>query len=309
MLPSSVSGSITNVVLQHPLLGRILNAVEIRTSEEDSIQWRLRQQRELMLEVPVNIKVVPADQLVKAVQELSRFLSNQDQQASQINYPTSTLVHFNLQWDTLTYSQQSIVIQYFKKTITPFENHTETEEKELEILGFSREQFEIAEIPPLPWQLVLRRFVQSQIGNRTRHTNHRVSQRYGTAPGIRRMRERKLGLAIDTSGSIPASLLDAFYQEVRKIHQYQGYLPIVEFDHRIQRSYLYQPGRISTPKGGGGTLFDPPLRWAQDQKLQAVIVFTDGQAAPPKVPFGKEVLWVVYGEPPVWMSECLVINF
>jgi predicted metal-dependent peptidase len=68
---------------------------------------------------------------------------------------------------------------------------------------------------------------------------------------------------------------------------------VVECDMVIQRTYPYRGILPQLVVGRGGTLFDAPLAWANAQRPDAVIYFTDGQAPAPQVAARMPVLWVI----------------
>jgi len=68
----------------------------------------------------------------------------------------------------------------------------------------------------------------------------------------------------------------------------------VECDTVIGSHYLYkgQPAKVIT--GGGGTCFDEPIKYANEQYLpDAVIYFTDGYAPELTIYPRKPILWLI----------------
>ncbi|MEZ4919404.1 MAG: hypothetical protein R2792_09910 [Saprospiraceae bacterium] len=65
----------------------------------------------------------------------------------------------------------------------------------------------------LNWRVLLRLFASSASSTRLQNSIRRPSRRYGTNPGIRIRRRKRLLLAIDTSGSIGSEEFQAFFRK------------------------------------------------------------------------------------------------
>ncbi|PSR12463.1 MAG: hypothetical protein DA408_17520 [Bacteroidetes bacterium] len=151
----------------------------------------------------------------------------------------------------------------------------------------------IADPPRVNWRRVLRLFASSSNSTFLKSTIRRPSRRYGVVPGIQLRRRHELVVAIDTSGSVSTEDLGRFLQEIHHIWRQGAQITVVECDTVIQRSYSYRGILPPLVTGRGGTLFDAPLAWANAQRPDAVIYFTDGQAPAPQVAARMPVLWVI----------------
>jgi predicted metal-dependent peptidase len=148
--------------------------------------------------------------------------------------------------------------------------------------------------PQVNWRRVLRLFAAG--GSRTylKETIRRPSKRYGTTPGIKVKRRHKLLVAVDTSGSVQLDELRAFFSEIYQIWRQGIEVMVVECDVVIGNRYLYRGVAPASVSGRGGTAFDDPLRYAnEDYHPDAVIYFTDGYGPPPSVKSRAPVLWVI----------------
>lgn len=152
----------------------------------------------------------------------------------------------------------------------------------------------IALKPRLNWRRVLRIFTANASRTYIKNTIRRPSKRYGTTPGLKVRNKQKILVAIDTSGSISMPDLEEFFGEMYHIWRQGAEIMVVECDTVIQNKYLY---RGVTPKfvmGRGGTQFDAPIHFANDEYMpDAIVYFTDGYAAVPMVKSRKPVLWMV----------------
>jgi hypothetical protein len=68
------------------------------------------------------------------------------------------------------------------------------------------------------------------------------------------------------------------------------------FDSEVRRSYPYKGRTPEIVRGGGGTSFEPALRWLREQRGQrfdACIYLTDGEGSPPETKPPCPLLWVI----------------
>ena len=151
--------------------------------------------------------------------------------------------------------------------------------------------------PTLDWRRYLRLFFGT--GQRTylKNTLRKPSRRYGTNPGLCIRNKHQLLVAVDTSGSINVAELQAFFQEIHHIWQQGASIRIVECAAQINNTYLYRGANPQAINGGGETLFDPVIEFAnRHSDADAVVYFTDGVAPPPKIHCRKPLLWVISKE-------------
>ena len=159
-------------------------------------------------------------------------------------------------------------------------------------------------LPKVDWRRAVRVFSASSMRTRIVTTRRRESRRFESIPGLRRSeglkvkRYQRMAVVIDTSGSVGADQLGAFFNEIRAIHRAGCEVSIVECDADVSKVWQFD-GRIpDRTNGGGGTSFDPGLQWLRDQRrfrFDACIYFTDGLAPAPTVRAPCPVLWVVCG--------------
>jgi len=154
-------------------------------------------------------------------------------------------------------------------------------------------QAAVADAPLVNWRRVLRLFAASSNSTFLKSTIRRPSKRYGTVPGIRLNRRHNLVLALDTSGSVSIDELGLFFNEIRHIWRQGARITVVECDKHIHRTYPYKGEMPEVVTGRGGTQFDAPIIWANEQKPDALIYFTDGHAPTPQVAARMPILWVI----------------
>jgi len=101
---------------------------------------------------------------------------------------------------------------------------------------------------------------------------------------------------VDTSGSIGAETLAAFFAEIALIQRSGADVVVIEADAAVQNVYPFR-GRVPEQAGGGGgTDFNPAFRWLREvsrQRFDGCIYLTDGYADTPSVRPPCRLLWVV----------------
>ena len=145
------------------------------------------------------------------------------------------------------------------------------------------------------WKRVLRIFASAGYRTRIVATTRKRSKRFGTYPGVRIRRERRLAVVIDTSGSICDETLSVFFTEVNKIYKTGADVMIIEADTKVQRTYLYKGKAPEHTEGRGGTDFNPAFKWmrTERERFDGCIYLTDGYADAPTVRPPCRLLWVV----------------
>lgn len=148
--------------------------------------------------------------------------------------------------------------------------------------------------PLVDWRRVIKLFSESSSKTRIRNTLKRPSKRYGTNPGIRVRRLKKLLVAVDTSGSINKEELHDFFNEIHHLWRGGAEILVVECDAQVKRAYAYKGIAPSFVLGRGGTNFNPPIEYGNREFYpDGLIYFTDGVAHPPTATPRFPVLWVI----------------
>lgn len=148
----------------------------------------------------------------------------------------------------------------------------------------------------LDWKRTLRIFASSGYRTRIVGTNRKRSKRFGTYPGIRIRRERRLAVVVDTSGSIGPETLAVFFAEIALIQRSGAEVVVIEADAAVQHAYPYRGTPPAQAKGGGGTDFNPAFRWLKEEsrhRYDGCIYLTDGFASQPTIRPPCRLLWVV----------------
>jgi len=141
---------------------------------------------------------------------------------------------------------------------------------------------EFVKPPKINWKVLLRQYVAAAVKANSLTTWRRENRKQLEIKGKMKDRILRLGLAIDTSGSIfgDPELLQEFYSEIVGIQKaYKSEIQIIECDAEIQKTYVLKTGRRPDAKfkGGGGTSFCPPYKWLIENKkrIDVLVYLTD----------------------------------
>lgn len=136
------------------------------------------------------------------------------------------------------------------------------------------------------WKKVLRYFIKtSQRASRTSSVK-RINKRYAYIhPGKKTKRQAKIAIAIDQSGSVCDEMLESFFGELNKLAKLAEFT-VIPFDTQVDESKVYVWKKGQNKKAErvmcGGTCFDAPTNYVNDQSFDGVIILTDMEAPKPK---------------------------
>jgi len=135
------------------------------------------------------------------------------------------------------------------------------------------------------WKKVLRYFIKtSQRSNRSASVK-RINRRYAYIhPGKKVNRQAKIAVAIDQSGSVSDEMLEAFFAELNKLSNLASFT-VVPFDTEVDPSKVYEWKKGQNKKAErvmcGGTCFEAPTKWANENSVDGLIILTDMEAPKP----------------------------
>lgn len=146
----------------------------------------------------------------------------------------------------------------------------------------------------ISWRKILRSFFQFSGNVVIRHTHQKYSRRYYGSPGLRKTRNARVAVIVDTSASISARDWQRFFDEIHRLKRTGSVVIIIEADAIVQRVWTYHRGIPPQVRGGGGTVFDAALRYAEEEvRPDALVYFTDGQGPVPGYAPEGPLLWVL----------------
>jgi predicted metal-dependent peptidase len=147
----------------------------------------------------------------------------------------------------------------------------------------------------LDWKKLLRYFVRtSQVANK-RSSIKNINRRYPYIhPGKNKQRQARIAISIDQSGSVSDSLLDTFFLELAELSKIAEFV-VVPFDDEVFESEVFVWKRGETRKNHrvlrGGTNFDAPTKYVNENNFDGHIILTD-MYAPKPGPSKCQRVWV-----------------
>ena len=150
------------------------------------------------------------------------------------------------------------------------------------------------------WKRLLKQYIGNKVKSGQKSSWKRESKRFGILQkGKVKTRVIKLGVAIDTSGSVSKEEFVEFMEEIHGIMgSYKTDITVVECDAKIQKVYQLKRYMKVDPafKGRGGTDFRPVFEYFQtvgrSKKPEMLLFFTDGEGPIPDTEVMKTV-WVL----------------
>jgi len=145
------------------------------------------------------------------------------------------------------------------------------------------------------WKKVLRSFVKASQKSSRRSTVKRINRRFPYIhAGKRSDRVARVAISIDQSGSVSNSMLAAFFSELEQLAKYAEFV-VVPFDTAVDENLVYtwkkgekkQWERVMC----GGTCFDAPTVYVNDNSFDGHIVLTD-MCAPKPIPSKCRRMWM-----------------
>jgi predicted metal-dependent peptidase len=148
---------------------------------------------------------------------------------------------------------------------------------------------------PLDWAKMFRNFVGQALAPTKEKTRKRLNRRFGEIfQGKKKAYQARVGVCIDTSGSVSDELVSKFFTELDKMSDAVEEIFVVECDSDVRDSYTYKKGSKVEVSGRGGTRYQPAIDFATKKgDVDLIIMLGDGddadhQLKKPKVP----VIWV-----------------
>lgn len=157
------------------------------------------------------------------------------------------------------------------------------------------------------WRSVLQRFVANCVESRIDSSRKKISRRFGIIhPGTIREPVLKLGIAVDTSGSVSDAYLKQFFSEIKKINEQGIEIFLVQADMQVTSAKKYNSREKIEVKGRGGTLFQPAIDELEKIECDAILYCTDGETFNETPKTKKPILWVLcpsYTIPTGWTEK------
>jgi predicted metal-dependent peptidase len=136
------------------------------------------------------------------------------------------------------------------------------------------------------WKKVLRYFIKTSQRASRRSSVKRINRRYAYIhPGKKTLRQAKIAIAIDQSGSVSDEMLAGFFGELNKLAKLAEFT-VIPFDTEVpeDKVYVWKKGQNKKTErvSCGGTCFNAPTDYVNKQSFDGVIILTDMEAPKPK---------------------------
>ena len=135
------------------------------------------------------------------------------------------------------------------------------------------------------WRKVLRYFVKTSQRAEKRSTPRRLNKRFPKVhPGKRVRRQAKIAVSIAQSGSVDDKMLAAFFSELNKLAEIAEFT-VIPFDTEVatDKVYTWKKGQNKKTERvlTGGTCFNAPTKYVNEQGFDGHIILTDLMAPKP----------------------------
>lgn len=159
----------------------------------------------------------------------------------------------------------------------------------------------INEPPRFNWKSYLRRFIGGSQKVYTKKLHRKYNKRFEDNPGLKIKQQRRILVAIDTSGSVKNEELLEFFQEIYHMSKLNTDIVVLQCDSSLQNvsdfSDFYKDLKENKIRiyGRGGTDFSPAVDYYNEHQKEfgCMIYLTDGEAPIPKNKPKGSILWVL----------------
>lgn len=170
--------------------------------------------------------------------------------------------------------------------------------------------------PVLPWQKILQRFFSSFA--KTDYSFRKPNRRHFPTfhlPSLYGASLCDLGIAVDISGSVSDHEFKVFVSEIAGILRMQkpSLINLIQFDteiHHIDKVRSIPELLKCEFTGRGGTMLHEVVTWANKNKPQAMLIFTDGGLYEwPAEKINVPVVWLIHNNPSFTAPYGKVIHY
>lgn len=157
--------------------------------------------------------------------------------------------------------------------------------------------------PKLPWHTILRKYLQTMAKNdyTFKKPNRRFFPKYHL-PSLYSETLMDIAIAVDISGSVSDLEFKTFISEIKGIFSMMkpSKISLIQFDTEIKSvteiRTLRELSQVSF-RGRGGTAIAPVLEWAEENKPQLLLVFSDGEFRFHGPQTRVNTIWLIHNTP------------
>lgn len=157
--------------------------------------------------------------------------------------------------------------------------------------------------PKLPWNRILSKYLRNMI--KADYTFKKPNRRYMPEfylPSLHSNKLMDIAIAVDASGSVSDDEFKVFVSETHAIlkHMKPNKINLIQFDARLRSvDEVKSTKELMDVKffGKGGTKISPVISWANENKPQLLLIFTDGYFNFYGDTTNSNVIWLVHDNP------------
>lgn len=154
--------------------------------------------------------------------------------------------------------------------------------------------------PKLPWQRILQKYLHNKAKND--YSFKKFNRRFFPThylPSLYSTNLCDLAIAIDTSGSVSDEEFTFFVSEIHSILKMMkpDKITLLQFDTKLYNIVqIRDVNQLLQTKfyGRGGTDVSPVIEWAEINKPQVLLIFTDGEFYPTPPKTKQDVVWLIH---------------
>lgn len=179
------------------------------------------------------------------------------------------------------------------------DNHKNSTRDWGKFTGSAMGEIVAANTPKISWKEVIKKFSRSVMSKRTVCTRMKPNRRHGfRLPGQRREFDTKIIFALDVSGSMSDEDIAEGLAVINATCKHAE-ITYIMFDTQIKRVETDFKKARGTFKvyGRGGTDFQCIIDYANEHRVDGIVIFTDGEACEPTKPKGRtKLLWLLHSK-------------
>lgn len=169
--------------------------------------------------------------------------------------------------------------------------------------------------PKLPWNRILAKYLNKYSKND--YSWKKPSRRFFPThylPSLYSEFLMDLAFAVDTSGSVSDKDFHRFISEVNGVMRMMKpeKLTLIQFDTEIKSvDQVKSLNDLANVKftGRGGTDVSPVIEWANKNKPQVLLIFTDGEFGIPSFDCKSDLVWLIHNNPRFTYPQGKVIHY
>lgn len=170
--------------------------------------------------------------------------------------------------------------------------------------------------PKLPWNVILQNHLSEFA--KDDYTFTRPNRRFlpnHYLPSAHSEALANIAVAVDSSCSVSNAEFTFFITEIATIQEIMQpkKITVIDFDTKIKKvqelTEGQDPFRELKFHGRGGTNIKPVMEWAEKNRPNVLLIFTDGEFSKQPIPDGIPIIWLIHNNPKFTADKGTVIHY